>query len=781
MKTEKYDGAEERQILIGMITSTPVLAKIAPKWQRRGMFASAWPGLVGSWCVDYFNTYGKAPNKNIEGLFATWAKTARSKDMVKLVEGFLSGLSAQYAELRKKINSDYLVDQAATYFRKVRAIKTSEAIAAHVAAGDLDAAEQEANSLSKLELGPASWIDVLRDKAAIERAFTSKSEPMLKFRAGMGEFFGDACERDAFICVVGGPGVGKSWILQEICYQALLERKRTVMFQLGDMSEAQIMRRFMIRIARKPLRPGKVLMPKHIGFTDGECIIEHDVKEYPDPLDEQAAWEACQRLIKTSIRSSEPLLRLNVRPNFSATVLDVIAQLRELSRQKTAPDVCIASGSQVLTDRGLVPIENITNSHRLWDGRSWVNHGGLVYKGERDVIQYAGLTATPEHLVYTEQGWRTVELCRRLGLRVARTGNGRQEVQLGEDYISDHPSEKSTIQKERAQLYLQAEICLCPVCSVQVTEMGIPEEFNKRNLQGVPGLSSAEAVSYLSVQAIAVSPAALSEQEPPSMAALWCQRNKIQIQNGNGSLCLDSKELRATQKGHDTRPYRQRRSLSSRQFTLVNAPAEYFTHKKKTDHHNDAQISAVISQCQICRRYFEKISEPWYVACSDQISMEVNKEKVCRLPVWDVVNSGPLHRFTVQGILAHNCVLDYPDLLLPPNSKYRDDLVATDDTWKYLRSIPQEFHCLLFVATQASTESFGKHTMDKKHVRGNKLKAAHVTGLIGINQTDAEKEQGLYRLNWMKLRDQYFLNSKCCFVASCLPLANPCVKSIFPA
>ncbi len=74
--------------------------------------------------------------------------------------------------------------------------------------------------------------------------------------------------------------------------------------------------------------------------------------------------------------------------------------LRQKGKQATLS--CIAEGQLVLTDRGLVPIEEVTLKDKLWDGEEWVEHDGVIYKGERDVITYEGLTATPDHLVWVE-------------------------------------------------------------------------------------------------------------------------------------------------------------------------------------------------------------------------------------------------------------------------------------------------------------------------------------------------------------------------------------------
>lgn len=74
--------------------------------------------------------------------------------------------------------------------------------------------------------------------------------------------------------------------------------------------------------------------------------------------------------------------------------------LRQKGKQATLS--CIAEGQLVLTDRGLVPIEEVTLGDKVWDGEEWVEHEGVVYKGEREVITYEGLTATEDHLVWVE-------------------------------------------------------------------------------------------------------------------------------------------------------------------------------------------------------------------------------------------------------------------------------------------------------------------------------------------------------------------------------------------
>lgn len=78
----------------------------------------------------------------------------------------------------------------------------------------------------------------------------------------------------------------------------------------------------------------------------------------------------------------------------------VNGELRQ--KGKVATLACIAGGQKVLTDRGLVPIEDVTPAMKVWDGVEYVPQEGAVYRGLRPVFTYDGLTATPDHQVYID-------------------------------------------------------------------------------------------------------------------------------------------------------------------------------------------------------------------------------------------------------------------------------------------------------------------------------------------------------------------------------------------
>lgn len=137
-----------------------------------------------------------------------------------------------------------------------------------------------------------------------------------------------------------------------------------------------------------------------------------------------------------------------------------------------------------------------------------------------------------------------------------------------------------------------------------------------------------------------------------------------------------------------------------------------------------------------------------------------------------------LERYVREGWIPDVVVIDYADILAPlPGSMEGRDKI--NDTWKALRALSQEFHCLVVTATQSNAKAYTANLINRTNFSDDKRKLAHVTGMIGINVSAEEKKQELARLNWIVLRDSEFNTDKCVHVAGCLALANPAVKSVF--
>ncbi len=128
--------------------------------------------------------------------------------------------------------------------------------------------------------------------------------------------------------------------------------------------------------------------------------------------------------------------------------------------------------------------------------------------------------------------------------------------------------------------------------------------------------------------------------------------------------------------------------------------------------------------------------------------------------------------------VADVVVIDYADLLAPePHSRTQEYRHQVNETWKVLRRTSLDMHCLVVTATQAAASSYDAKVIRKKDFSEDKRKNAHVTGMLGINQTSEEKKDGVYRLNWIFLRDGEWADTKMVWTAGNLGIACPCIVS----
>jgi len=66
---------------------------------------------------------------------------------------------------------------------------------------------------------------------------------------------------------------------------------------------------------------------------------------------------------------------------------------------------CIAVGTEVLTRRGWVSIEDVAPGDEIHDGLEFVVHGGLIAKSLQACVMIDGVYMTPDHEVLTNDGW----------------------------------------------------------------------------------------------------------------------------------------------------------------------------------------------------------------------------------------------------------------------------------------------------------------------------------------------------------------------------------------
>lgn len=373
MRVTKHEGSEERRVLTAMIVSTVVVASVAPRWDREGMFSSPFANLIGKWAVEYYNRHKEAIGKSITARFVSheedYPKDVNNAD----VGYFISSLSDEYEIRAEEINDKYMVDLAARHFGKIRANRLMEAAKADMDSGRFERADERLRSYRTFELAEEAGINFLEDEESFRSAFASKGEAIIKFSGARGEFYSHTLCRDGFIVFAAPEKRGKTWGLLDMAWTAVTQRRKTVFFSIGDMSKDQITLRFATRIARKPLYSCTVKYPVSLEVPDTIVVVTHEDQIFDIGLSADEGWKAVQRVKKARIKSEHTYFKLVCRPAGLLDVFGIRSILRTWAEDGWIADVVVIDYMDLLAS----PRESRTMDKRDQINETWIQMRAL--------------------------------------------------------------------------------------------------------------------------------------------------------------------------------------------------------------------------------------------------------------------------------------------------------------------------------------------------------------------------------------------------------------------
>lgn len=71
--------------------------------------------------------------------------------------------------------------------------------------------------------------------------------------------------------------------------------------------------------------------------------------------------------------------------------------------------LCLGAATEVLTDNGWKPLVTVAINDKLWSGTEWVSHSGLAYQGQKETIDFGGVSMTPDHEILVNECWLPAE------------------------------------------------------------------------------------------------------------------------------------------------------------------------------------------------------------------------------------------------------------------------------------------------------------------------------------------------------------------------------------
>ena len=378
MRIQDRSNAEERRIIQAVICDDVVCARVAAQWpERDGLFAGKWANLIGSWCVKYQRKYGKAPGKRIETIFAGWAQKINDAETVSLVEKALVGLSDDY-EPDDNQDAVYLLDLASKCFNRVQQRKTAEGVISDLDRNDTDAAALRLDEYAPIMLAKKKSITITDCDEAIYDAFAEQEETIIKYNGAAGEFFRGALVRDGFIAILAPEKRGKSFILMDLAFRAMLQRKKVAFFEAGDMSQNQIMKRICSRMSKHPIRPGDVNYPTLLERDEDRKVkIEHEVKHFEHGLTAADAIKARQFTQMEKCKTKKALFDLWTYPTGTLSVAEIESTVvAGIADRGWHPDVIVVDYADLLC----TPAGMNRNEPRDQVNRNWADLRALSQK-----------------------------------------------------------------------------------------------------------------------------------------------------------------------------------------------------------------------------------------------------------------------------------------------------------------------------------------------------------------------------------------------------------------
>lgn len=396
----------------------------------------------------------------------------------------------------------------------------------------------------------------------------------------------------------------------------------------------------------------KLLAGVHVGSEDLKKLVRpllmgpFTVSDYSAIEARLTAWVAGEDSVLESFRNGEDI--------YVATAERMGGAKAGFDRQrgKSATLGCIAEGSLVLTDRGLTPIENVGIADKVWDGVEFVRHEGVVYKGQKEVMCYDGLTATPDHKVWAsfEGEPRTVRLdyAASCGARLIRTGSSGAPIRLGEDHQPGgalHPEGLAHADDVDRVHWMRTTAVVEPGKLALGPLEGLPVVQQSTRTPEVPGSNPHRGQ------------AAMHESPRSELGALRSSRDNLRLPFGYRSRALDSGEPGGTSAEARTRSCGQRQRVCSGEPPLGNARAEY---GQQADYDSGRVSTRGLalrgggSKEEALPRILPRGDHRARTSCGEGEAQELARDRTT-IAVYDILNAGPRHRFTVSDVLVHNC------------------------------------------------------------------------------------------------------------------------------
>lgn len=343
------------------------------------------------------------------------------------------------------------------------------------------------------------------------------------------------------------------------------------------------------------------------------------------------AWVAGQDDLVDQFRDDA-----DIYSNFASKVYNKSINKKDHPTERQLGKTCIAEGTLVYTDQGLVEIQNVTKGMRVWDGVEWVNHTGLLFQGMKQTLNVSGIWLTPDHQVLCEKTWLPADWVRRGNTLALALETGQAAYA---SLVSKLESKEGFYQSSYvASVLPRMNIRL----DSQISQTEI--QMDAKDASGIPS-------AHLTQEDLFTQPCVQTARSAKTYSGESITRYRdATTRNRRNTKTTVSAAYESIQGGLKTDPNIFRISSLFRvgiipNFKLTESTLTEITNQETSDSYQDQKTCEIVGQ-----------SAPFKIQ-----SKNCEKKSPVLKRVYDIANAGPRTRFMVwtpQGpLVVHNCIL----------------------------------------------------------------------------------------------------------------------------
>jgi hypothetical protein len=350
LKVLDRTDTKEAKILADMIGNPTVLARIASKW-REPLFKSPASNLIAKIAIEHYRKHADAPREGIGSLFEQYCEGKEDDETCNIANSLLGTLEIPNGEC----NPELALDIAANHFNKTKVSKLLDKCSEHYEANRIDKIQEMIADYVRVELGLGAGINVLEEESVMKSVFEQQEESLVTYPDDAGKFFQGMLSRDSFIAFEAPEKTGKTFWLLDVAWRAVLQHRKVAFFEVGDMSQHQILRRFYCRAAKHPFRSSTGKWPYVVRYptaisrdSDGMAGVSYKDRSFVEPLTAQKSLEAIQNVLHGVIKSNTVPLKLACYPNSSIDIPGIRTVLDLWAMEGWHPDVVVIDYADIL-------------------------------------------------------------------------------------------------------------------------------------------------------------------------------------------------------------------------------------------------------------------------------------------------------------------------------------------------------------------------------------------------------------------------------------------------